>query len=1182
MRAFGSDRLWRLYLFPIALCGLGITLITLAVDARRAAAMTVDEARKLAAGTNSFTPPARNIDDIAKVLEQAKPDAAKIKKLRDVADQKAPPGLSGFALAEFLAARGLAARDLGRSQQRLADLRAAYELSKPLALQRSPFSVLDLPTASKPFGNPNFRAFVEAKRERKIAARQAERQAAGPGPGFRQGGPAPGGPGARDRNPDAPAYGPRGPGRPGGPGPGGPGPLTPEMIQTHMPKSAAEARARLSERFPAANQRAVRILQQYILAEIAGGTVQRASEVYEEARPSLLTSMAGVVVSLDLNMATANLKSGNVEAARRAVTRGQQMVAPHRQYSFLSAHMNNFNSQLESAQGEIFLATGQLAEAEAKFRIAIRLGELSIKDIPNFAAEPPPPGTLEARNAHLRRLLADTLARQGKLLEAEFEIRRALLEILKLQSEGAPQTAGTVLILADVLQTQGRYRDAQRLSEIALDIYVRGGVTPAAQAEAMLRVAVGQASQGQWTAALATYEKLKQLVANDEVARRRYTDGNVDLALALVHSGQASTAIPIFESIVATRAKETANEYAVAEARGFLALAMAAAGRDEDAVKNFQAATPTLVAATDAGAREEGALDRQNRRQSIFDGYIGLLSRIQSSDLPRRLGLDPVDEAFRIADVVHSKSVHGAIAAASARAASGDSALNELIRQTQDADQKLVASSDLLKAMLEAPAADQQPSQIQALRAEIGKLREARQTLRREVERKFPAFAELTEPKPVGIQQAKARLRPGEALVVIYYGASGGVAWAVPHEGETAFSRLTLPEADAIALVGDLRKSVSSDISDLEKMPVFDVAKAHSLFAGILQPVETGWRQAKNLSIVSHGSLGQLPFAVMVTRPVAQPAETSGEPLFAGYRSVPFMARDAAITQVPSVAALMSLRALPAGARDRKPFLGFGDPLFTREQALAAAADKPALMQVAAVGNRGVRIRSASTPTPFRGAKFSDLVRLPDTGEELLEVAKALGANPEQDVLMGSRASERTARTMRLDDRKVVMFATHGLTPGEIDGLAQPALALSSPEVPGVEGDGLLTVADILSLKLDADWVVLSACNTAAGEGAGAEAVSGLGRAFFYAGARALLVTHWPVETVSARVLTTSLFRRQAADPTINRAEALRQTMVELITSGQHIDPATGKTEFTYAHPLFWAPYALVGDGSAQ
>ncbi len=170
---------------------------------------------------------------------------------------------------------------------------------------------------------------------------------------------------------------------------------------------------------------------------------------------------------------------------------------------------------------------------------------------------------------------------------------------------------------------------------------------------------------------------------------------------------------------------------------------------------------------------------------------------------------------------------------------------------------------------------------------------------------------------------------------------------------------------------------------------------------------------------------------------------------------------------------------------------------------------------------------------------------------------------------------------MTLSSYKVVAFATHGLVPGDLDGLAQPALALTPPQVGSGREDGLLTMGEILALRLDADWVVLSACNTAAGAGAGAEAVSGLGRAFFYAGTRALLVSNWPVETTSARTLTTDLFRRQAADTTLSRAEALRRTMNALIDGPGFVD-AKGRTVFSYAHPIFWAPFSLIGDGGGQ
>jgi CHAT domain-containing protein len=153
------------------------------------------------------------------------------------------------------------------------------------------------------------------------------------------------------------------------------------------------------------------------------------------------------------------------------------------------------------------------------------------------------------------------------------------------------------------------------------------------------------------------------------------------------------------------------------------------------------------------------------------------------------------------------------------------------------------------------------------------------------------------------------------------------------------------------------------------------------------------------------------------------------------------------------------------------------------------------------------------------------------------------------------------------------------LVPGDLDGLHQPALALSAPEVAGVPGDGLLTMEEILALKLDADWVVLSACNTGAGAAAGAEAASGLGRAFFYAGTRAILVTNWSVHSDSARQLVSDMFVRQTADPKLTRAEALRQAMMALL-DGPGFTNANGDTVFAYAHPLFWAPYTIIGDGS--
>ena len=180
-----------------------------------------------------------------------------------------------------------------------------------------------------------------------------------------------------------------------------------------------------------------------------------------------------------------------------------------------------------------------------------------------------------------------------------------------------------------------------------------------------------------------------------------------------------------------------------------------------------------------------------------------------------------------------------------------------------------------------------------------------------------------------------------------------------------------------------------------------------------------------------------------------------------------------------------------------------------------------------------------------------------------------------------NRGASVGARELRHDTVYQLAEFYYLLDVFDIAGLAEPALALSAPEIAGGTEDGLLTMGEIMRLRLDADWVVLSACNTAAGRTSRAEAVSGLGRAFFFAGSRALLVSNWRVDSASARILATDLFTRYAADPTLGKAEALRRAMIGLI-DGPGFADGSGKTAFSYAHPIFWAPFSVVGDGGIR
>ena len=135
-----------------------------------------------------------------------------------------------------------------------------------------------------------------------------------------------------------------------------------------------------------------------------------------------------------------------------------------------------------------------------------------------------------------------------------------------------------------------------------------------------------------------------------------------------------------------------------------------------------------------------------------------------------------------------------------------------------------------------------------------------------------------------------------------------------------------------------------------------------------------------------------------------------------------------------------------------------------------------------------------------------------------------------------------------------------------------------TPPAKGSElDDGRLTASEVAQLKLNAALVILSACNTASGDRSGAEAISGLGKAFFYAGTKSLVVSHWPVHSQATAELMKNIFKNKDEMSELDWSESIRQARVQLLDNDYF--EVEGKKLFRYAHPIFWAPFSFVGVG---
>jgi len=498
-------------------------------------------------------------------------------------------------------------------------------------------------------------------------------------------------------------------------------------------------------------------------------------------------------------------------------------------------------------------------------------------------------------------------------------------------------------------------------------------------------------------------------------------------------------------------------------------------------------------------------------------------------------------EIFRNSQFASSGVADQTIARVAARQAAGNSALADLIAQAQSAARERDRTRVELAAEIARPSDDRDTNKEQELTAKLQLASANSDQLAARVRQSFPDYAALAEPGPAELARVQQSLGANDAMVIYIIGETSSFALVVRQSG---FAAVPLAiGADALqASVSDLRTAF---VPALGKLPQFSLKNAYALQESLIAPLAGQLNGADHLIVVPQGALSSLPLSLLVT---SDPGESHD------YTNAAWLIRRYAISEVPSARAFVTLQDEAAHhASAPRAFLGVGAPTF---QGAQGAAGQKALADLS-----GACREAGPTPAELLRA----LPPLPGTAAEVDTVGKRIGGAA-ANILTGALATETNLRAQPLDQYAVLYFATHGILPGEIHCESEPSLALSPPAQPAqsTQSDGMLTASEIAALRLNADLVVLSACNTAEStDGLGGGALEGLSDAFFAAGARAVLASHWEVPSVATASLMTGIFTGGRRD----LAEALRQSQLALI--GQ---AAT-------AHPFNWAAFTIIGDG---
>src|SRR3984893_14599216 len=778
---------------------------------------------------------------------------------------------------------------------------------------------------------------------------------------------------------------------------------------------------------------------------------------------------------------------------------------------------------------------------------------------------------------------------QGRYADAEPLYRRSLAIREKILAPDDPDVTYPLNNLALLYKKQGRYADAEPLYNRSLAIREKAlGPDHPDVATSLNNLANLYNSQGRYAAAEPFYQRSLAII--EKALGPDHLDVATplnNLAFYYYSQGRYADAEPLHKRSLAIREKALGPEHPdVAQSLNNLALLYNSQGRYAEAKPLDKRSLAIFEKAlgpenSNVATSLHNLADLYNNQSRYADALPILRRTIASrqakkwSSFPALIGAEKsnlIDQKRSFADSYDVLQFTSSSAAAEAvtklaqRFAAGTSELATLVRRDQDLSaENEKTDKSLIAAVSKAPSERNQTAEDQ-LRKRLAEIKVESDKIQSVLSQKFPDYVALSKPQPLTLQDTQKLLADDEAVLAFDIGEKNSYAWVVTRI-EGFWTEIPTTTKALNEQVQQLRQSLA-----FKTNKPYDTALAHKIYQETFGPIASKLAGKKRLSIVANGALTSIPFGVLVT------LDPSGKSL----KDTDWLIRSFAVTVIPSIYSLKTMRAQGSTARADKPMIAFADPVFSKMARKEAQAQQVALR---------------SLPSLYQGSQIDIkalgemLPPLSGTRKEVQAIAKELGVGS-TDIKLGLDATETVVKQSKLDQYKIVYFATHGLVSGELARFskvkAEPALVLTIPDHPTELDDGLLQASEIAELKLNADWAVLSACNTASADTVGAEALSGLARAFLYAGAKSLIVSHWEVDDQVTANLMTKIFLLMRNNPKLSHGEALQQAMLSIIeNAGSESSKARGLVQLEAQedaafHPRLWAPFVVVGEPAKQ